>query len=115
MGSMSTAWCSTSCYIWGSAFICLVQEGFSHMEDTILASVRAQKEDRHGSKAWANRAAFSTAAAMFRFRAIPGIAVKPEMAIVCAEGRYRVLSVEDAGGRGMYYEALAEITGPAMG
>jgi predicted transcriptional regulator len=89
-------------------------EGFSHMEDSIIASVRASKEDRHGSKAWANRAVFSSATAMFRFRALPGISVRPDMAIVCAEGRYRILSVEDVGGRGMYIEALTEITKPSM-
>ena len=89
-------------------------EGFSHMEDSIIASVRASKEDRHGSKAWANRAAFSLATAMFRFRALPGITIKPEMAIVCAEGRYRILGIEDVGGRGLYIEALTEITEPSI-
>jgi len=89
-------------------------EGFSQMEDTIIASVRAAKEDRHGSKAWANRAAFSSATAMFRFRMLPGITVRPDMAIVCAEGPYKILSVEDVGGRGMYIEALTEITEPSM-
>lgn len=90
-------------------------EGFSHMEDTVIASVRASKEDRHGSKAWANRAAFSSATAVFRFRTIPGITVKPEMTIVCGDGRYRILSVEDVGGRGLYYEVLTGITEPSMG
>ena len=69
-------------------------EGFSQMEDTIIASVRASKEDRHGSKVCANRAVFSSATAMFRLRALPGITVKPEMAIVCVEGRYRIVGIE---------------------
>ena len=34
-------------------------EGFAEKGDVILASVRAYKEDRHGSETWANRAAFS--------------------------------------------------------
>ena len=33
-------------------------EGFTEKGDVILASVRAYKEDRHGSEKWANRAAF---------------------------------------------------------
>lgn len=90
-------------------------EGFSHMENVVVASVRAFMEVRHGSKAWANRAAFSSATALFRFRAIPGIAITPEMTIVCHEGRYRILSIEDVGGRGMYMEALTEITEPSVG
>jgi len=89
-------------------------EGFTHTTDTVIASVRANREDRHGSKKWANLAAFSSATAMFRFRVLPGVSVRPDMAIVCAEGRYRILSVEDVGGRGMYIEALTEITEPSM-
>jgi hypothetical protein len=35
-------------------------EGFAEKGDVILASVRAYKEDKHGSEKWANRAAFFT-------------------------------------------------------
>ena len=83
-------------------------EGFSQTVDEIIASVRAYKEDRHGTVAWANRAAFSSATALFRFRVIPEVTIKPGMMIVCADGRYRVLSVEDVKNRGMYVETLAE-------
>ena len=48
-------------------------EGFTEKGDVILASVRAYKEDRHGSEKWANRAAFSQASALFRFRRIPNL------------------------------------------
>ena len=34
-------------------------EGFVSSGDTVLASVRAYKEDRHGNETWANRTAFS--------------------------------------------------------
>jgi len=87
-------------------------EGFTQATDEITASVRAEKEDKHGSLAWANRAAFSSATALFRFRAIPGVIVKPGMIIVCADGRYRVLSAEDVKNRGRFWEALAEKAEP---
>lgn len=83
-------------------------EGFATKSDTVLASVRAYREDRHGSESWANRAAFSKASALFRFRKIPGLTVTASLVLVCADGRYNVVSVEDVKGRGMYVEALAE-------
>ena len=89
-------------------------EGFAQLDSTILASVRAYKEERHGSEAWANRAAFSTATALFRFRRIPGVVIDTTLSIGCADGVYRILSVEDVRGRGMYVEVLAEKTESSM-
>lgn len=83
-------------------------EGFATKKDNILASVRAYKEERHGSENWANRAVFSKASALFRFRKIPGIVVTTSHVIACEDGRYNIASVEDVKGRGMYIEALAE-------
>ncbi|WP_296561427.1 head-tail adaptor protein [uncultured Acetobacterium sp.] len=83
-------------------------EGFVSKGDTIIASLRAYKEDRHGNESWKNRAIFTSASALFRFRAIPGIAIKTNMVIVCDTGRYNIVSVEDVKGRGMYIEALCE-------
>ncbi|OFV69180.1 head-tail adaptor protein [Acetobacterium wieringae] len=83
-------------------------EGFVSTGDTIIASVRAYKEDRHGNESWKNRAIFIKASALFRFRAIPGIAVKTNMIIACDAGRYNIVSVEDVKGRGMYTEVLCE-------
>ena len=83
-------------------------EGFAITKDTLLASVRAYKEVRHGNEQWANRAAFSTATALFRFRIIPGITITTALVLVCDSGRYNVMSVEDVSGRGMYIEVLAE-------
>ncbi len=83
-------------------------EGFAIKGDTVLASIRAYKEDRHGSESWANRAAFSKASALFRFRKIPGLEITTSLVLVCADGRYNIVSVEDVKGRGMYIEALAE-------
>ncbi|WNF36827.1 head-tail adaptor protein [Bacillaceae bacterium IKA-2] len=83
-------------------------EGFVTTGDNILASVRAYKEDRHGTEKWANRATFSTASALFRFRKIPSIEITTTLIITCSDGRYNILSVEDVKGRGMYIEVLAE-------
>ena len=81
--------------------------GFAAPRDVVLASVRAYKEDRHGSVKWANRAAFSEATALFRFRVIPGLSVEPLYIIVCGgQKRFEVLSVEVL--RGMYVECLAK-------
>ena len=88
-------------------------EGFVSTGDTILASVRAYKEDRRGTSRWANMAAFSTATTLFRFRCLPGIDVNTSLYIVCAGGRYRILSVENVRERGMYLEVLAEKVEPA--
>jgi len=83
-------------------------EGFVTTGDNILASVRAYKEEQHGNEKWANRAAFSTATALFRFRKIPSVKITNSLVITCSDGRYNIVSVEDVKGRGMYIEVLAE-------
>jgi len=83
-------------------------EGFSRTEDIILATVRAYREGRHGNEKWANRAAFSEATDLFRFRAIPNITVTTQMILSCEDGRFDITSVEDVKGRGMYIEVLAK-------
>lgn len=89
-------------------------EGFADMQDTTLANVRAYYEPRHGSEQWTNRAAFSNASALFRFRTIPGLSIDTTLVIVCDGKRYRILSVEDVRGRGMYIEVLADIITPTV-
>ena len=83
-------------------------EAFASQKDCAITSIRAYKEERRGNEKWANMAAFSTASAMFRFRKIPGLTVDTSLAIVCEGGRYRINSVEDVRGRGMYVEVYAE-------
>ena len=83
-------------------------EGFATKTDQILFSLFAYREGRHGSQKWVNRAAFSEATDLFRFRAIPGLTVTTEHVILCDGERYEITSVEDVKGRGMYIEALAE-------
>ena len=91
------------------------EEGFTTPCDSVLASVRAYREGRHGTQKWANRAAFSYATDMFRFRTIPDVSVTTAMAIVCDGERFDITSVEDVGGRGMYVEVLAKKTEGANG
>lgn len=81
-------------------------DGFAQTSDEILARVRAYHEQRHGNVKWANRAAFSEATALFRFRVIPEIAVEPLYIIVCRLKRYEILSAEVI--RGMYIEVLVK-------
>lgn len=82
-------------------------EGFATKGDTVLASVRAYKEEQNGSEAWKNRAAFSKATALFRFRKIPNIEITTALVIVCEDGRYNIISAENIKGRGIYIEVLA--------
>lgn len=89
-------------------------EGFATTGDTVRASVRAYKEDRHGSERWTNMAAFSSASSLFRFRKIPGLEVTADLIITCGDGRYQILSAEDIRGRGMYIEVLAERLEPSV-
>ena len=83
-------------------------EGFATKTDTILASLHAYREGRHGSQKWVNRAAFSEATDLFRFRVIPGFAVTTAHVILCGDDRFEITSVEDVKGRGMYLEVLAK-------
>lgn len=88
-------------------------EGFKVSTDEILASVRAYREGRHGSERWANRASFTDATDLFRFRCIPDLKITTDMVITCADGRFEITSVEDVKGRGMYIEVLAKEVKPS--
>jgi len=89
-------------------------EGFATNTDTVIASIRAYVEQRHGSEGWANRAAFTTATALFRFRKIPDVTVDATHVILWNGDRYRITSAEDVRNRGMYTEALAELVSGSM-
>ncbi len=88
-------------------------EGFRTETVDVIASVRAYREGRHGSERWANRAAFTDATDLFRFRTIPGITITTAMSIVCEDGDFEITSVEDVKGRGMYVEVLAREVKPS--
>lgn len=98
-----------------NAFIDLIQtqmvkdtEGFSMETDVVVASIRGYREGRHGTEKWANRAVFSDATDLFRFRAIPNIEVTTDKVIICEGKRFEIISVEDVKGRGMYVEVLGK-------
>ena len=82
-------------------------EGFQAENDVVVAKVRAYREGRHGSEKWANRAVFSEATDLFRFRTIPNINVTTDMRILCDGSVFEITSLEDVKGRGMYIEVLA--------
>ena len=83
-------------------------EGFTSKQMQTIAMVRAYREGRHGSSAWANRAAFTRATDLFRIRTLPGVDITEAMLIETAEGeRFEIDSVEDIRGRGRYLEILA--------
>ena len=88
-------------------------EGFSTETDIVLTSVRAYREGRHGNEKWANRAQFSEATDLFRFRCIPSITVTTAMVVINDGGRFEITSVENVKGRGMYIEVLAKEVKPS--
>ena len=83
-------------------------EGFATKTDNTLASIHAYREGRHGSQKWVNRAAFSEATDLFRFRVIPRLTVTSAHVILCGDDRFEITSVEDVKGRGMYIEVLVK-------
>ena len=88
-------------------------EGFQSETNIVVAKVRAYREGRHGSEKWANRAVFSEATDLFRFRTIPDLQVTREMRILCDGSVFEITSVEDVKGRGMYIEVLAKEVEPS--
>lgn len=83
-------------------------DGFATETEVIVASIRGYREGRHGTEKWANRAVFSDATDLFRFRSIPNVTVTTNMAIVCEGKKFEITSVEDVKGRGMYIEVLGK-------
>ena len=88
-------------------------EGFKTENLKIVAKDRAYREGRHGSEKWANRATFSTATDLFRFRCIPHIEITTDMLILCDNRKFEITSVENVKGRNMYIEVLAKEVKPS--
>lgn len=88
-------------------------EGFASAGESLVASVRAYREDRHGTERWANLATFANASALFRFRAIPGVKVTPALVLETDGERFEILSVEDVRGRRRYTEILTRRVMPS--
>lgn len=93
--------------------VALDDEGFQTEFNVVVATVRAYREGRHGSEKWANRAAFSEATDLFRFRTIPGVKISTDMRLICGGSVFEITSFEDVKGRGMYIEALAKEVQPS--
>lgn len=89
------------------------EEGFRTENEVVLATVRAYREGRHGNEKWANRAAFSDATDLFRFRCIPGVPVNTDMIIRCGASKFEITSVENVRGRGMYTEVMGREVKPS--
>lgn len=87
-------------------------EGFPTKNDVVIVNVRAYREGRHGSEKWANRAVFSEATDLFRFRCIPDTEIVADMVILCGGHRFEITSVENIKGRGMYMEVLCKEVKP---
>ena len=83
-------------------------DGFTKDAELILAKVRCYREGRHGSVRWANLSTFTQATDLFRIRVIPDVTVTPDLYIDYQGERFKILSVENIRGRGMYLEILAE-------
>ena len=90
-------------------------EGFTQQVDQTIATVKAYREGRHDNEKWANRATFSEATDLFRFRIIPGIKITTELTILCEQERYEITSAENIRNRGMYWEVLAKKVVPSSG
>lgn len=103
---------NTSIQIIGKAYK-IDAEGFKTESNTILKTIRAYREGRHGNEKWANRATFSDATDLFRFRVIPGFSLTIDMKIKCGENIYDITSIEDVKGRKMYIEVLAKEVKPS--
>ncbi len=82
------------------------EEGFASKSEQVIASVRAYKDERHGSRKWANMAAYTKANATFQMRNLPNLVIEPGMLIRCDTGTYKILSVEII--RRFYVEIAAE-------
>lgn len=93
--------------------ITLDDEGFQTESNVVVATVRAYREGRHGSEKWANRAAFSEATDLFRFRTIPGVKISTDMRLFCDGSIFEITSVEDVKGIGMYIEVLCKEVQPS--
>lgn len=93
--------------------VTLDDEGFQTECDVVLATVRAYREGQHGSQKWANRAAFSEATDLFRFRTITGVKISTDMRLICGDSVFEITSVEDVKGRGMYIEVLCKEVKPS--
>ncbi len=87
-------------------------EGFQTATDTTLGTMNAYIENRHGSTAWANRAAFTDATDLFVIR-VPSFDVDTSQFIIMDGKQWKITSVENTSGRGMYLKILGKLVVPS--
>lgn len=87
--------------------------GFVTKTDEVIATTRAYAEQRYASEKWFNRAAFSTATILFKFRVIPNVVIDTSHTIIWGDTRYNITSVENVRSKNMYLEVLAEKVEPS--
>ena len=83
-------------------------DGFNQTAEEKVATVRVYREAQHASKYWANLAQFSKATNVFRMRIVPGLKITDDMLIYCDGQKFKIESIEDVSGKGMYLEIKAE-------
>lgn len=87
--------------------------GFPTATLQTVATIRAYREGRHGSEDWRNRAAFTDATDLYRFRAIPGQEITTDMVIIDGSDKMEITSVELLRGHGLYVEVLTKVVKPS--
>ena len=83
-------------------------EGFGQESDVVLASVRAEKSYAAMTETDVNNASFAMQTAVFKLRRIPNLAIRPDLFITDAAGRYNITAVDEVSGRGMYLIVTAQ-------
>lgn len=90
-------------------------DGFTNDTDLVLARFRCYREGRHGSKRWVNLSSFTDATDLFRFRHIPNLKVTTDYVLEYEGELFKILSVENVKGKGMYVEVLAKKVESSVG
>ena len=84
-------------------------------EETVAENVRCYREGRHGSERWVNLSSFSDVTDLFRFRTDPDKTITVDDILYCGSERFRICSVENIRGKGMYTEILAKKAESSVG
>ncbi len=91
-------------------------DGFSKTVESVVAeNIRCYREGRHGTERWVNLSTFSNVTDLFRIRTDPSVQITPSDILYCGGEHFRIFSVENIRGKGMYTEILAERMEPSVG
>jgi hypothetical protein len=81
-------------------------DGFGKADERVIATVRAEMDERHGSESQTNMTTVSTTSTRFCFRIIPRVTVTTNHTIRHGGVDYRITSVMNI--RGLVVEVMAE-------